>query len=156
MKWAILVAVSSLLIFSCFPKKKVVVKEEVPVPEETTKVEVTKPKVEPEVTKVELSRINFDFDKYDIRPGDAKILEANAKTLREHPDINVLIEGHCCEIGTAEYNMALGWKRAKAAKDYLVNLGVAANRLSTISYGEERPLDPHNLPINRRAEFVVQ
>ncbi|MDI6840653.1 MAG: OmpA family protein [bacterium] len=153
MRWAFLIAVSSLFILGCFPKKKVV-KEEVVVPEE--KVEVTKPEVEPEVAKVELNRINFDFDKYDIRPGDAKILENNAKVLREHPDINVLIEGHCCEIGTAEYNMALGWKRAKAAKDYLINLGIKPDRLSTISYGEERPLDPRDLPKNRRAEFVIK
>lgn len=157
MRWAFLVVVSSLLIFwsGCFPKKKVV-EEKVAVPEETTKVEVTKPKAEPEVTKVELNRINFDFDKYDIRPGDAKILEENAKVLKEHPDVNITIEGHCCEIGTAEYNMALGWKRAKATRDYLVNLGIDAKRLSTISYGEERPLDPRDLPKNRRAEFVIK
>jgi len=68
----------------------------------------------------------------------------------------VVIEGHCCEIGTSEYNMALGERRAKSALDYLSGLGISPDRLSTISYGEERPLDPTVLEENRRCEFVVK
>jgi peptidoglycan-associated lipoprotein len=108
---------------------------------------------------LELSRIHFDFDKYDVRPGDAKILEKNAGTLKAYPEARIRIEGHCDERGTNEYNLALGEKRATAARDYLVRLGINKERISFISYGEERPLFPeHNESAwaqNRRAEFVI-
>jgi peptidoglycan-associated lipoprotein len=84
--------------------------------------------------------IHFDFDQAKIRPGDAKILEANAKWLIANPSYIVLVEGHCDSRGTNEYNLALGDRRAKAAMDYLVAQGVAASRITTISYGEERPV----------------
>jgi peptidoglycan-associated lipoprotein len=87
-----------------------------------------------------LKRIHFAFDKADIRPDDAKILDASTAYLKANPDQLVLIEGHCDERGTAEYNLALGERRAKAAMNYLVSNGVAAARLTTISYGKERPL----------------
>jgi peptidoglycan-associated lipoprotein len=126
--------------------------EEPVIEEDTTAV------VEPEPEKPELvlNRIFFDFDKSDIRPEAAEILNANAEMLGIYPEVNVVVEGHCCEIGTAEYNMALGERRAKSAYDYLVNLGISSSRLSTISYGEERPLDPQILEKNRRCEFVVK
>jgi peptidoglycan-associated lipoprotein len=126
--------------------------EEPVIEEDTTAV------VEPEPEKPELvlNRIFFDFDKSDIRPESAEILNANAEMLGIYPEVNVVVEGHCCEIGTAEYNMALGERRAKSAYDYLVNLGISSSRLSTISYGEERPLDPQILEKNRRCEFVVK
>lgn len=110
--------------------------------------------VEPERPELVLDRIFFDFDKSAIKPDAATILEANSEMLDLYPEVNVVIEGHCCEIGTSEYNMALGERRAKAAQDYLVKLGLDAERLSTVSYGEERPLDPENLEKNRRCEFV--
>jgi peptidoglycan-associated lipoprotein len=81
-------------------------------------------------------------------------LKKNAEMLELYPAVNTTIEGHCCEIGTAEYNLALGERRAKAAYEYLKMLGVDAARLSTVSYGEERPLDPKNLEKNRRCEFA--
>ena len=84
--------------------------------------------------------MHFDFDKSNIRPGDAKILNASAEYLKAHRDLLVLIEGHCDERGTNEYNLALGERRAKAAMNYLVRKGVDAGRLTVISYGKERPV----------------
>jgi peptidoglycan-associated lipoprotein len=104
-----------------------------------------------------LKDINFDFDKYDIRPGDAKTLDANATWLKSNNAL-VLIEGHCDERGTNEYNLALGERRAKATMNYLVSQGVQTNRITIISYGEERPLcTEHNEACwakNRRAHFL--
>jgi peptidoglycan-associated lipoprotein len=124
--------------------------------EEPEVVEEDTTEVEPEKPELVLTRIFFDFDKSDIKPEAVDILEANAEMLELYPEINMVIEGHCCEIGTSEYNMALGERRAKAAHDYLVKLGIDSARLSTVSYGEERPLDPEDLPKNRRCEFVVE
>jgi len=108
----------------------------------------------------ELKDINFDFDKYDIRPGDAKILDANAGWLKSNPDQLLLIEGHCDERGTNEYNLALGERRAKSTMNYLVSQGVQAGRITIISYGEERPLcTEHNEGCwakNRRSHFLVK
>ena len=87
-----------------------------------------------------LKEIYFDFDKYNIRPDDAKILDANAAWLKSNPNNLVLIEGHCDERGTAEYNLALGERRAKSAMNYLVAQGVQASRITIISYGKERPV----------------
>ena len=107
-----------------------------------------------------LTRIHFDFDKAEIRPGDARILDVNANWLREHPDQLVLIEGHCDERGTAEYNMVLGERRAKGAMNYLVSRGVPTSRISIISYGEERPLCTEKNEAcwseNRRAMFLTK
>ncbi len=106
-----------------------------------------------------LKEIYFDFDKYDLR-GDARAtLKTNADWLKANPSMRVEIEGHCDERGTNEYNLALGAKRAQAAKDYLVTLGIAAERLSTISYGEELPVCKEHTEgcwqKNRRDRFVV-
>jgi peptidoglycan-associated lipoprotein len=87
-----------------------------------------------------LKTIYFDFDKYDVRPGDAKILDGNGAWLKTNADNLLLIEGNCDERGTAEYNLALGEKRAKAAMNYLVAQGIQANRVTIISYGKERPV----------------
>jgi peptidoglycan-associated lipoprotein len=87
-----------------------------------------------------LKSIFFAFDKSDIRPGDAKVLDATAAYLKANPSQLVLIEGHCDERGTAEYNLALGERRAKAAMNYLVSNGIEAGRITTISYGKERPV----------------
>jgi len=103
--------------------------------------------------------IYFDFDRYDIRPGDAKTLEADAAWLKTH-DVLILIEGQCDERGTVEYNLALGDRRARAAMNHLVALGIAADRISTVSYGKERPVcDAHDescWALNRRAHIVVK
>ncbi len=112
------------------------------------------------VATAALKDIHFDFDKYDIRPGDAKILDENAKWMKADTNTLVLIEGHCDERGTNEYNLALGERRAKATMNYLVSQGIAATRITVISYGEERPLcTEHNEGCwtqNRRAHFLVK
>jgi peptidoglycan-associated lipoprotein len=107
-----------------------------------------------------LRDIFFDFDKYDIRPNDARTLDANATWLKSNPDHLVLIEGHCDERGTNEYNLALGERRAKSAMNYLVSQGVQASRITIISYGEERPACTERTEEcwsrNRRAHFLVK
>jgi peptidoglycan-associated lipoprotein len=87
-----------------------------------------------------LKSIHFAFDKSNIRPADAKILDASAAYLKANPNQLVLIEGHCDERGTSEYNLALGERRAKSAMNYLVAAGIEAGRITTISYGKERPI----------------
>ncbi len=105
-----------------------------------------------------LKRINFDFDKYNVRTDAVPALKENAGWLKENANVKIIVEGHCDERGTNEYNMALGERRANSAKNYLVNLGVGADRVSTVSFGEERPLDSGHdegaWAQNRRAEFV--
>ena len=101
--------------------------------------------------------VYFDFDKYDLKAEARDRLAKNAAFMRENPSFRFTIEGHCDERGTNEYNMALGEQRALAARRYLIGLGVAADRLSTISYGETRPWQDNSREItrrlNRRGEF---
>jgi peptidoglycan-associated lipoprotein len=108
----------------------------------------------------ELQDIHFDFDRYVIRPDDTKTLDADAGWLRANPRAVLLIEGHCDERGTNEYNLALGQHRAKATLDYLIGQGIAATRITTISYGEERPRCTEHTEEcwakNRRAHFLVK
>jgi peptidoglycan-associated lipoprotein len=108
----------------------------------------------------DLADIHFDFDRSDIRPGDAGILNANAAWLKKNADQLLLIEGHCDERGTNEYNLALGERRAKATMNSLVAQGVASTRISVISYGEQRPSctahDEACRARNRRAHFRVK
>lgn len=105
-----------------------------------------------------LQRIHFAFDQFSLSPEARQTLAANADYLRANAGIKVKVGGHCDERGSDEYNLALGERRAQAAKDYLVSLGIASDRLSTISYGEEQPLDPASTEAawakNRRAEFT--
>ena len=108
-----------------------------------------------------LEDIHFDFDKFNLKPEAREILKRHATWLNSNPaaTLAIIVEGHCDERGTAEYNMALGERRANAAARYLIDLGVDAKRITTISYGFERPVDPrHNEEAwakNRRAHFVV-
>jgi peptidoglycan-associated lipoprotein len=103
--------------------------------------------------------IYFDTDKYDIDSDDAAALRQQAQYLLQYPNIRATVEGHCDERGTREYNLALGERRANAAKNYLVSLGVPAARLTTISYGKERPValgsNEQAWAQNRRAVTVV-
>jgi peptidoglycan-associated lipoprotein len=103
--------------------------------------------------------IYFDFDRYEIRPGDARILETDAAWLKAS-DVLILIEGQCDERGTDEYNLALGDRRAKATMRFLEGLGIAADRISTVSYGKERPVCTEHTEacwaLNRRAHIVVK
>jgi peptidoglycan-associated lipoprotein len=122
----------------------------------------TAPRPEPQEFRAvpELKAIYFDFDKYDIRPDDAKILDGNAAWLKQNAGLLVLIEGHCDERGTNEYNLALGERRAKATMNYLVSQGVQASRITVISYGEERPVCTEKNEAcwskNRRSQFLVK
>jgi peptidoglycan-associated lipoprotein len=110
-----------------------------------------------DITDIPLEMIHFDFDKYNIKPTYQKTLENHAQWLKDNGNVNIVIEGNTDEWGTDEYNMALGERRAVAAKNYLTNLGISPDRIATISYGEARPLDSaHNDSAwakNRRDEF---
>jgi len=164
------------LVLFCCTKKHVIVPSPSPVAEEVVvEREVAKPRGEAESAALEpvkypgieeevwrtplLKPIYFDFDRYDLRPDAKETLRKNAKVLKENPTWKILIEGHCDERGSNEYNLALGEKRARAAMQYLIKLGIDPNRLSIISYGEERPVDPRHCEEawakNRRCEFVV-
>ena len=104
--------------------------------------------------------IHFDFDRHEIRSDDSRLLDANATYLKTNPQHLVLIEGHCDERGTTEYNLALGDRRAKAAMNYLVAQGIKSERIQIISYGEERPACREQTEscwaTNRRAHFLVK
>jgi peptidoglycan-associated lipoprotein len=106
-----------------------------------------------------LEDIRFDYDKAEISDVARATLEKHGLWLQNHRSAKVTIEGHCDERGTVDYNLALGDKRARAVRDYLASLGVAGDRMHTVSLGKERPLDPGNneqaFAKNRRAHFVV-
>jgi peptidoglycan-associated lipoprotein len=106
-------------------------------------------------------RIHFEFDRSEITDQAAQTLQAKAEVLRQHPDLRIVVEGHCDERGSNEYNMALGQRRAESARAYLVDLGVPESMIvRTVSYGEERPLVNRSTEQawaqNRRAEFVIR
>ena len=106
-----------------------------------------------------LKDVFFDFDKSVLREDAKKTLNENTQWLKANPAVRIVVEGHCDERGTNEYNLALGERRAKAVRDYLVAGGIEAKRISTISYGEERPFvlghDESAWKFNRRAHFVA-
>lgn len=163
-----------LIVFFSTCKKKEVKTEPVKKPV-VEKVEEVTPKVEkPVLTEEEifqkksleeankegyLKMVHFDFDKYYIKDDMKPILHANAEWLLKHPVVEILVEGHCDERGTIEYNIALGEKRASAAKNYLISLGVPEARLKIISYGKSKPLvrgvDEETYYQNRRSEFTI-
>ncbi len=126
---------------------------------ETPVVAKKEAEIKPEVKKIEFSDIHFDFDKYDIRDDAKPVLERLASWLKENPKARVLIEGHCDERGTNQYNLALGERRASATKNYLMALGISSSRIDTVTYGEERPLCREQTEecwqLNRRAHFVL-
>jgi peptidoglycan-associated lipoprotein len=108
----------------------------------------------------ELATIYFDFDRAEITPEARDILQDNAQFLAKSTEVVVLIEGHCDERGTIEYNLGLGQRRAKVVRDYYIALGVPAEIIGTISYGKEKPIDPGHTEQawmkNRRAETKVR
>lgn len=125
-----------------------------------TEEEIFQRKTIEELNKAgDLKKIHFDFDRYNIREDMKGNLHKNADWLLKHSTVHIVIEGHCDERGTVEYNLALGEKRADAAKKYLLSLGVSADRMKTISYGKNRPavkgVDEHTYYLNRRDEFVI-
>jgi peptidoglycan-associated lipoprotein len=158
----LLVGILVLLLFSFCGKKPpveeptppVVTEEETP----TTPPEIPTEEVTKEEIQKDLQPIHFDFDRYALRPEDREILSRNAQVLKENPAVKIRIEGNCDERGTVEYNLALGEKRARAAMDYLVNLGVSADRVSIITYGKERANRCHNEGCwsgDRRDDFMI-
>jgi len=162
-KWiylALLLVIPGLL-FSVSCQKKVVDATPEPVaqepePEPEPKEEVVVYKAPDAVMQED---IYFDFDKSTLSPAAQDNLLRKAEWLRENPDATVTVEGHCDERGTNEYNLALGDRRAESAKAFLADLGIDPARLTTISYGEERPVDPRHMEEawakNRRSHFVV-
>lgn len=169
----------ALIVTGC--PKKTVMKEEPSVRKEAAKAEAELKAKEAEKAKGELEKsmvakktpgiegevfessllydIHFDFDKYDIDSADSAILKGNADVLKKYHKVKIQIEGHCDERGTVEYNLALGERRANSTRNYLVSIGVSPERISIISYGKERPLDPtHNEAAwakNRRAHTII-
>jgi peptidoglycan-associated lipoprotein len=114
----------------------------------------------PAPVRAALRDLHFEFDRYDLTDEARRSLDDVAQALKENPRFSVLVEGHADERGTTEYNLALGERRAQTVKDYLVSRGVEAGRVDTVSFGEQRPLDPgHNelaWALNRRAHFVIR
>ena len=106
-----------------------------------------------------LEDVFFDTDRFDLTPAAREKLAKNAAWLQKHPTISILVEGHCDERNTREYNLALGERRASSTRDYLVLLGIASQRIQIISYGEERPFalgrDEGSWRLNRRSHFVI-
>ena len=158
------VALSALLVLTMVgcPKKCVTPIEPVsaPPPADTmTEKAIEPPRIA--VSALNLAPIHFDFDKSDIRPLDATIIQGNYDQFQKAIAVDqkpaVTIEGYCDPIGTSEYNMALGMRRAESAKSYLLKLGADMNMFSTISYGEERLVtqDEKQFELNRRCEFKV-
>jgi peptidoglycan-associated lipoprotein len=119
-------------------------------------IQVTRPPVKEFV----FEDVHFDFDRYSLRPDAARVLDEAVKALQENPELRLEIEGHTCNIGTAEYNLALGERRATAVREYLAGRGIGADRLRTVSYGEERPKHDNareeTRRLNRRAAMVVR
>jgi peptidoglycan-associated lipoprotein len=128
-----------------------------PIPPDTKFV---KPEEVSSEHKMIFENIYFDFDKYNIREDAAQILKKIGDFLLKNPDVKILIEGHCDERGTREYNLVLGEQRALSARKFLVMMGVSPKRLYTVSYGEDMPADPgHNEEAwakNRRCEFKIE
>jgi len=176
----LIIAFGSILI-SC-AQKRIVQPQQQPVAPQVTKAPEAKPEQkipEEKITEQQLAKIetkevetpkyteekgifediHFDFDKYDIRPDAKPILQSVADWLIKNTSSRLLIEGHCDERGTNEYNLALGDRRAKATRDYLVAVGVVSGRIDIISYGEEKPICTEKTEEcwqkNRRAHFVV-
>ncbi len=163
----VLIAVSFGVYGGCAKKvppttQAIAVEEEPVVVEETIPEEVPVVEEEPIARQpaARLRPIFFDFDRSAIRTDARQILEENARWFRSNPGVRVKIEGHCDERGTTEYNLALGQRRAEATKRVLAAMGVDDSRISTISYGEERPTcrESHEgcWQNNRRSEFTVQ
>ena len=123
---------------------------------DTVNIQVTRPVVK----QITFEDVHFDFDRYSLRPEAVRALDEAVAVLQQNADVNVEIEGHTCNIGTAEYNLALGERRANAVRDYLTSRGINANRFRTVSYGEERPkydnAREETRRLNRRAALTVR
>ena len=122
---------------------------------------MTAPAPPPPAAKVyTFEDVHFDFDRYTLRAEAQRVLEQALAAMKENPSLRLTLEGHTCSIGTAEYNLALGERRSNAVRDYLVQNGIAADRLRSVSFGEERPKHDNSKEetrrLNRRAALVVR
>jgi len=173
----VFVTLALLLSLGC-AKKKVTPTGELPsapAPSQAPAEEITQPEVKAQETPAPLEEepgaeleaaasklqdVYFAFDDYSLTEEARDVLASDGKILSQTPKLKIVIEGHCDERGTVEYNLALGEKRAASARSYLLNYGIDPSRISTISYGKERPFDPgHDEAAwakNRRAHFVIQ
>jgi peptidoglycan-associated lipoprotein len=160
--------IAMLVMAGCAKKAVQQPPEPTPTPPTTTETPAEKPSdttptppapSPKEMSASDLQPVFFDFDSAILRDDARSTLDANARMLRDHGTVKVVIEGHCDERGTVEYNQALGERRAQAARDYLSQAGIAEARLQIISYGKERPFDPgHDEAAwakNRRAHFAL-
>ena len=136
-----------------------ITEEKVPAPAEPRPERKAEPAQERGGAAIVLDNVYFDYDQHTLSSQARGVLARHSRTLLENPDIRIRIEGHCDERGTIEYNLALGERRAASVKRYLVDSGVPEQRISTISYGKERPVDPGSneqaWALNRRAVFIV-
>lgn len=159
----VMVLACSLMLFGCPKPPKPTTTEqpkvEQPKTEEPKVVDQKPVEEKPMISESQFQTVYFDFDKYNLRSDGKSALDANAGLLKQFLDVIVRIEGHCDERGTVEYNLSLGEKRARACMEYLTGLGIAANRISVISYGEEKPAvsgsDESAWSQNRRCEFKI-
>ena len=172
-KNTLLVISAGIILTACATKKEVAVEKEAPKKEETKKEEVTK--IEKIAGQMQgdvyvgtdsvkyladgvADRVFFATNESILTTASRETLRAQAAWLRENSNITVVLEGHADERGTREYNLALGERRANAAKDYLMTYGISADRITVISYGKERPVDPGSNPLswskNRRSVTV--
>ncbi|MDP2808025.1 MAG: peptidoglycan-associated lipoprotein Pal [bacterium] len=146
--------------FGCAKKQTVKQEEPVKQPEVSIPAPVATPPAEaqPVVPKIEFKTIFFAFDSYSLNDEGKALLNQAGGLLRSYPDVALRLEGHCDERGTAEYNLALGEKRANAVREYLENLGVSRSRIATVSFGKEKPAvtgnDEASWAKNRRVEIV--
>lgn len=181
LRWTLIVPVALLALAAggCSKKKAPVTAEEMPVEvERVSDIDASRPsrpastETSSDIWSADLDTLNayvreqgllqtvyFDFDRADLRNDSRERLAANARFLQEHPELVIAIEGHADERGTGEYNLALGDRRANTTQSYLGNLGVAGERLRSVSYGEERPECVESSEDcwwkNRRAQFVI-
>ena len=165
-KWLVLVLVLALALTACAKKETVPVEEDIdkpivePPPPPPPIEEPEEPIEVEEAEPVVLEDVFFDFDKFNIKDEYKKVLAANAEALLSNSEAKLLVEGHCDERGTNEYNIALGEKRAKAVLDFYITYGVEKYRLSMVSYGEESPFAHGSSESawakNRRAHMVVK
>ena len=176
--WLVLLAAAGLTLSAACKKKPPTTTEQARPPaeqpsrgQETTVAPPTTPApttVEGDITSQSLEEVNrrgylkdafFDYDKADLRDDARTALSTDAQWLKSHPSVQFLIEGHCDDRGTSEYNLALGDRRANAAREYLASLGVDASRVRTVSYGKERPFcnaaSEDCWQQNRRAHFLI-
>jgi peptidoglycan-associated lipoprotein len=135
------------------------VSEPVPVPAMPEPDSITNTSIDDLNRNSPLSPLFFELDSSDVSADGQKVLQGNAAVLKKYPTMQITIEGHCDERGTAEYNLALGERRALAAKNYMVSLGIPADKIKTVSYGKEFPFDAGHddgaWSKNRRAHFVI-